>query len=379
MAVPPPRKVLFTMTAPGRLGGSEAMLLTFLSHVDRSRIEPMVVFLGPGELERAVAGLGFRTAVLEPGRLRYVHRHAAAIVRLAALIRRERPDLVVNWLTKAQFYGGPAAALAGRRRRNAWWQHDIPGPTGRLAALLPTRAVGATARHVAAAQGARRPRRPTFAVHPGVEPAPDPDGAQTSALRAELGVPAGRAVVGIVGRLVPWKGQHRFLEALASLRRSGRDVHGVVVGSNAYDVAPGYDERLRAMAEEPDLRGAVTFTGQVGSAAPYMRMLDVMVSASDREPFGLVIMEAMALGVPVVAVDDAGPREMIESGRSGLLVEPNRPDALAAAVGRLLDDAGLREEMVEAGRARVAESFTLERMVDEMQAKLLELAASANR
>ena len=93
-------KVVITLPLGERLGGAENMLWTFLRHVDRTRIEPLVVFLQTGPFEREVASLGIRTTTLPVGRLRQVQKACWAIVSLRRLLRSERPDLILNWMGK---------------------------------------------------------------------------------------------------------------------------------------------------------------------------------------------------------------------------------------------------------------------------------------
>ena len=373
----PPVRVMFVMTFGERLGGCEGFLWTFLRHVDRSRIEPHVVFNNPGAFVDEVAGLGIPVEVIETGEFVQPHRGAAAVWRLRDAFRRERPDLILSWFTKAQLYAAPAAVLAGMRDRLAWFQHTLPGGTrmDRLATALPARAVGASSEAGAREQAAIWPRRPTFVALPGIdEPrAAPPD--ELEALRASLGLPAGRAVVGIVGRMQPWKQQHLVVEAVAALRAAGRDVHGLVVGGVAYDRDPDYYPSVRRRVAELGVEDAITFTDQVPDAHPYVQLMDVLVNASVNEPFGIVVLEAMALGVPAVAFDAAGgPPEIIEHGTTGLLARPGGADDLTVQIARILDDEGLRAELVEGGRRRFQERFTAMRMATALEAELLRVA-----
>ena len=369
-------KVLFTYTLAERLGGSEDVLWSILRNLDRSRVAPVVVFFAPGPFEREVAALGIPTHVVPLGRFRQVGLGARAILRLARILRDERPELVVNFILKAQLYGAPAAVLAGFGRRILWWQHDIPGrqPFDRLAATLPARAILTSSGMAADAQRRRRPRRRSVAVLPGIpEPRPVP-AEEIEALRERLGIERGDPVVGIVGRLQEWKGQHRFLEALARLREAGREVRGLVVGGTQHLLDPEYELHLRHLVAELGLEGRVTFAGQVADVVPYLQLMDVMVSASDPEPFGLVLLEAMALEVPIVAVDAGGPREILDGGRYGVLVPTGAPEHLAAGVDRVLADPGLGRSLAGRARRRYAERFTAERMTRELESRLEELA-----
>jgi glycosyltransferase involved in cell wall biosynthesis len=365
-------RVVVTVPWGERLGGAEEMLAAFLAQVDRTRVEPVVVFLQHGRFERELAGLGLRTVVIESGRLRQVGRTIGAIRRLARVLARERPDVVLNWSPKTQLYGALAATLVGLRSRVVWWQHGVPSRhwLDRLATTLPARAVGCSSAASSRAQGALRPRRHTFVVHPGVT---RPNGSASRPMtREELEIPPECTVLGIVGRLQPWKGQHLFLAALRELRDRDRDVHGLVVGGDAYGLSPTYGRRLDRLVDQLELSGAVTLTGQAQSAWPYLPAMDVLVNCSAHEPFGIVLLEAMSVGVPVVAVASSGPLEIVEHGRSGILARDNDPNTLADALEPLIADEALRRRLGRAGQDRAERHFGAERMARALEQSLEE-------
>jgi glycosyltransferase involved in cell wall biosynthesis len=347
-------KLLVTVPWAKRAGGAENLLWTFLRNVDRSRIEPMVVFFEYGSFEREVDALGIRTEVIPAGRLRELGRTTRVVQVLRDVLRTEEPDLVINWSAKTQLYGASAAAAARAADRVVWWQHGIPNGhwLDRLATALPARAIGCCSRQSSEAQARLRPRRPSFVVYPGIEtPATTPGGAQ---LRAQLGLPVDRPVVGIV-------------------RAAGHAVHGLIVGGDAFHLSPGYGPYLQGVAVDLGLREDVTFTGQVRDAAPYLAAMDVFVNASTNEPFGIVLLEAMAAGLPIVAFDSGGPREIIEAGRSGLLVADGTNTSLAAAIDTLVIDPELRVRLGAAGRERFHRLFTAERMTRELEERFEDL------
>ncbi len=185
-----PLRVVVVAPWGERLGGAEEMLWLALKRCDRRRLEPTVVFLGPGPFVEEVAALGIGTEVIPAGRLRRPGAVLGTVRALAAVLRRSRPDLVVGWSAKTQIYGAPAAALAGLAGRVVWWQHQIPDGhwVNRVATLLPARAIGCSSEACRRAQATLRPRRPAFVVNPGIEAeaghSGDPDG-----LRARLGIP----------------------------------------------------------------------------------------------------------------------------------------------------------------------------------------------
>jgi glycosyltransferase involved in cell wall biosynthesis len=348
-------RILITVPWGDRLGGAEAMLQTALAGADRSGHEVELVFFEPGSWPQELIDAGFRVEVIAAGRLRQVHRTIATILRLARLLRQRQPDLVLNWSAKTQLYGSVAATLAGMRRRVAWWQQAIPPRRGwldRIATLLPASAVCCYSEAASRAQRDLFPSRPTFVIAAG-SPVPDPPTEQPA-----LKLPGGVPIVGLVGRLQPWKGQDRLLKAQALLRARGQNLHLLIVGGDSYGLSPEYAESLASLADGLGLADAVTMTGQVPDAGPYMDKMDVLVNASDPEPFGIVLLEAMARGLAVVAVDSGGPAEFIEDGRTGVLARSGEPQALADALQPLLASSSLRRELGQAGRDRFLREFT---------------------
>jgi glycosyltransferase involved in cell wall biosynthesis len=354
-------KVVITAPLAERLGGAENMLWTLLRHLDRQRIQPFVVFFEDGPLREEVAELGIPTAVVRTGRLRQLWRVPIAISGLASVLRRERPDIVLNWMAKSQLYGSPAALLSGFGARVVWWQHGISHRNwmDRLATLLPARAVACSSRAAASAQQRLRPRRQTFVVHPGIDARLEP----RARAAKESGIPQARFLIGVVGRLQADKRQDRVIEAIRILRDRGHDVHGLVVGGNAWNLAPEYEPALRRLVTELGLEEVVTFTGQVPDAIPLIASLDALVNASVTEGCPLVLLEAMALGVPVVATaDSGGPAEVIEQARSGMLSPSSDPGELATVLEQLLNDVELQRRLSEGAHQRFLERFTAERM-----------------
>lgn len=356
------------------------MIQTVLDGVEEVPHELELVFCEDGPWPAELAQRGFGVEIVPTRQLRRADRWTVAVGRLARILRRRRPDLVLNWSAKTQLYGSPAAALAGMSERVLWWQHNIPDGhwLDRCASALPAVAVGCSSAASARAQRQLAPRLRTFVVAPGacppaMRPAVDPLSrvGECPALDA-LDLPSGVPVVGLVGRLEPWKGQDRLLAAQALLCERGHEMHTVLVGGDAYDISPRYARSLPALIGQLRLGGAVTLTGQVPDAGPYIERMDILVSASEHEPFGIVLLEGMARGVPVVAVDAGGPAEIVEHRRTGLLARSGDPVALADAIQPLLISPELRRAIGQAGRERFERDFTdvamRRRFFDHLQA-----------
>jgi glycosyltransferase involved in cell wall biosynthesis len=348
-------RVLVTVPWWERLGGAEAMLHTILEGAETSEHELEPVFFKDGSWPAELREAGLRVEVIEAGRVRELHRAAATAARLAALLRARNPDVILNWSAKTQLYGSPAAVLAGLSDRVLWFQHAIAGRhwLDLTANALPARAIACGSTAAAEAQERLWPHRRTIVMAPGAAPA----GEQAPAAPLELpgdDVP----VVGIVGRLQPWKGQDRLLRAQALLRERGHRFHLVIVGGDSYSLSPEYAASLPQLIARLGLDEAVTMTGEVPDARPYVGQFDVLVNASDPEPFGIVLLEGMAAAVPVVAVNAGGPRDFIEDRRTGMLAQSGDPEDLAAALQPLLTSSALRLELGRAGRERFMRDYT---------------------
>jgi D-inositol-3-phosphate glycosyltransferase len=195
---------------------------------------------------------------------------------------------------------------------------------------------------------------------------------RTDALRDELDL-NGHRVLLFAGRLEPLKGADTLLGAVAQLCEEERfdDVITLVIGEDSGDgsVAGGERRRLEAVAGGHGLQSRVRFIGAVEheDLADYYSLADICVVPSRTETFGLVALEAQALGTPVVASAVGGLTEIIADGETGFLVAERQPQAFAEAIATLLDDAALRERMGEAARQRAA-TFTWARAVDRLAA-----------
>ncbi|MFN2453197.1 MAG: glycosyltransferase [Pyrinomonadaceae bacterium] len=169
--------------------------------------------------------------------------------------------------------------------------------------------------------------------------------------------------VGTIGHLAPIKGHEDFIRAAGIISARRTDVEFLIIGEDKSHTGE-HRARLEQLIDELKLNARVSLTGWVDDPAPLLHSLDVFVSAARTEPFGLVIVEAMASGLPVVATMSEGAREIIEDGATGKLVPVGDPQALAAAIDALLVDAPQRAELGERARLAALANFSLERMVD---------------
>jgi glycosyltransferase involved in cell wall biosynthesis len=284
------------------------------------------------------------------------------ILRLSRTIGNLDVDIVHTNSLKADILGGIAGRLA--RKRVIWHVRDriaddyLPSRTvrifRRLARWIPHAIIAnsnATLETLHLSPEYGQKSKVATVVHDGFDFAELPSGEA---------VPQGSLVVGLVGRISPWKGQDVFLNAIHEIHGEFPEARFQVVGSALFG-EEAYESRLRALSTELGLDGCVEFCGFVRDIQKHIAKLDLLVHASTiPEPFGQVIIEGMAAGKPVIASRGGGAMEIVVDGVSGVLVTMNDSKALAAAMRELLGDAAMRLRLGAGGRERVQDSFRIE-------------------
>jgi L-malate glycosyltransferase len=173
-------------------------------------------------------------------------------------------------------------------------------------------------------------------------------------------------LIGTVGEITPLKGHEEFLQAAAIILRRFPNAKFLVAGVDASRNGNNLTA-LESLIAELNLGSSVHIVGWVEDLASFYDALDVFVSCSHTESFGLAIAEAMANGVPVVATETEGAAEIIADGENGLLVPIKSVERMATAVIDLLADKSKRERLGESARERITTRFSLERMVTDTE------------
>lgn len=348
---------ILVVAPSAKLGGSQHVLLALIKELPSHGWAAVPVLLEQGPLRGRIEEIGVEALVLRSHRTREIHRSARTVLSLARIIREQACVLVFSNESKGHVFGGTAAALT--RRPAFYWQHGLPSRSTleRAAALIPAKGVITGSNYQARAQRAISTRQTLIRVAPGVNVrALAAFAGQGEVIRTSVGWKPEQPVVGVIGRLVPWKGQHTFLEAAQLLSRARPDVRFLVVGGAPPDQR-SYGEGLKAFVHsDPALCSRVHFSGMVapGEVGAWIDAMDIVANCSVGEPFGTVLLEAMALGKPLVAAASGGPLEIVEDGMSGLFVPPDDPVALANALKRVLGDEELARTLSSGALLRVA-------------------------
>jgi len=362
-----------------KIGGAEQQLLELVRGLDKSRFHPIVAPLYPGgALEpefRAVEG----AEVID------LHRGGkydlSPLWRIARILVERRVDIVQPFLTPSTFFGLLPAFLVGtrvkivtercgvRRRRGAGYRtyRALEDAMSRYAdVLIPNSEAG---RQLLIERGL--PASRIRVIYNGINlERLSPNPSEVAAIRRQLGAGPGSKVVGMLASLTPAKGQDVLLRAAGALSEGHPELRYALVGDG-----PLRGE-LEALAHRLGLSDRVVFFGYRRNVADFLGAFDLLVSASrDNEGCSNSVLEAMALGRPVVATDVGGNRELIRDGVTGYLVEPDDPASLAAKLSWLLGHWAEATELAERTQRMVRESFSLQHMVRQYEEIYMQLMA----
>jgi glycosyltransferase involved in cell wall biosynthesis len=316
-------------------------------------------------------------------------RDLMATIRLAKLIRKERPQILHTHTAKAGTVGRVAARLAGSRKPpivvHTFHGHVLRGYFGPVRSLLfrllERWLAGGTTALIAVSPQVRddlvalgvAPRERFVVIRLGIElderVAPEQNGRAES--RRYLGIPGDRFAVGWIGRMTAVKRTDDVLVAFKSLRESGVDAVLCMVGD-------GPDRlQLEQRAHELGVARDTVFLGYQEDVAPFYAAFDTLVLPSGNEGTPVTVIEALAAERPVVATRVGGVPDVVRDGEDGFLVEAGATDDLADRLGRLARDPALRARMGRQGRERVLPRYAVDRLVDDVDELYRSLLSAA--
>jgi glycosyltransferase involved in cell wall biosynthesis len=376
-------KVLF-YNHTGQVSGAERMLLMILSRLNQVSFDPLVICPEPGPLMSMVTSLGVPVENI-PGLearftwrvdrlLRYLESFFLVIGQLRRRVIRIKPDLIHANSIRAGLVA--TAATLGLGTRVVWHLHDLlprhPLSTGvRVFAFLcgRTRMIAvsrAVAKNFRGAVSGLKDR--TTIILNAIDPERfRPDEIARQQVRDELHLGECHPVVGIVGQLTPRKGQLELIRAFAKVVEASPKAMLLVIGAPLFNRDHEYEQLLKETSRGLGISGQVRLLGARNDVAAVMQALDLLVVNSAAEPFGLVALEAMTAGTPVLAAARDGLIEIIEHGVDGWLVAPGDENGLAAAILELSRRPELCASLAAAGKKKVAARFLVDRYMVELE------------
>jgi len=368
---PGPIEVMHVAESAGWAGG-EAYLLRLASALDRRRFRLSVVVPESGPLAERLQGLGvtvhhvpLANRLLSP----------SALAGLAALLRRERPGVVQSHGARSNVYAKVAGWLAGIpvvlvTVHNSLFDYDVGTWRRRLYlwAELATNPLGDRVIAVSAAIARDLIQRYGIAahkvvtIHNGIDADAFFPARPVSQVRHEFGLEPHHRLVGIAARMTRQKGHDLLLQALKRLVPRYPHLRCLFIGDGPLEAT------LSRQAAALGVESHCVFTGARADVADLLAALEVVVLPSRSEGLPFVLLEAMAVGRPVVATSVGGNPEVVQHGQTGLLTPPGDADALAVGLAFLLDHPEEATRMGAAGRSRVLTHFPLAGMVHALEA-----------
>ncbi len=367
-------KIAIVVPFAEQKGGAEIALVNLLRQVSCKQHEWLVIFLKSGTLCDQITCLHVRTEIIESGRLRNVFLFCQTVFRLAFLFKEENVDVVVSWATKAHLYAGIASFIA--RVPSIWYNHDNPDLGSflhRFSSFLPSKGVLNVSRETSIEQQKFFPHRSTRVVRPGINLEVFNKQAFTSVVntRTKLKLPTDVPIIGIVGRLQHWKGIHVLIQAMPFVLEKYPSAYCLIVGGK-HDLEAEYTDYLKSLVCKYNISERVIMVGQQTNVQEWMHAMDIVIHASKNEPFGLVIVEAMAMGKPVIATNEGGPKEIIDSNLYGTLIPYSDVKSLQKAILNYLDHPSLMSEVGYNALIR-AQDFSAEKYASQFIISVQEL------
>jgi glycosyltransferase involved in cell wall biosynthesis len=376
------------------LGGSYESLFVTARGLHRDRFEPVVLFFQENHFVEKLKALGIqvlikrsphfweresyilrtesvRSRLPRTGLLRSVRRGLVALLRgiiggvpmawtVFRVLRREKIDLLH---TNNNLQRDATAILAGTLARVPVVCHERQLVSCSAFTRLLSRKVRVlicisdAVLEFTRTSGARARR--SIRVHNALD--------SEEFLSVKPSLAPGPPRVGIMGRIMPKKGQRYFVEAAALVREKFPEAEFYVIGQ-AVGEDRAYEEEVRELSRRLGIEASVKWTGYMADPLPLVASLDAVIHAAvEPEPFGRVVLEAMALGRPVVATNLGGPLEIIEDGVSGFLVKAGDPSALAEKIIALIGDPSLREKLRAGALSQTKERFGVEAYIRRIE------------
>lgn len=377
------KRVLFVEGNPdGTVGGSFFLMLDLILGLDRNQFEPTAVYRFDNFVADRLRAAGVPVVIMPPvipltfdrkwmavalapikkaanfvrgfvlptlSYARFLRRHRIDLINLNNSITRNHPWMVAAFLTRTLC----VTHEMGINAHYSWLSRFLGRRLGAVISLSHV---------IHDAMRERNADLPNIEViHCGIDASRYKQVESPAELRLKHGIAADAPITGVVGNIRTWKGQETIVRATAVLRQRFPGIRCILVGGHTA-ADREYMERLQSLCTTLDIEANVVFAGFQKNAIDYMRLMDVVAHTSiSPEPFGIVTLEAMSLGKPLVSTTIGGPAEVVVNGVTGILVEPGDPDLLAQAISRLLDDPRAAAEMGENGLRRLHEEFSLEK------------------
>ncbi|MFC2061052.1 glycosyltransferase [Elusimicrobiota bacterium] len=366
--------VLFMIDKLRVFAGSERNLFEVVTRIDQEKFKPLVVCLQSGSAADHVREKGFDVIDLDIKKI-YSLQAIPKIFKMIKIIKKENVKIAVTYHEGSDYFGSIVSRLAGvpvviSSRRDMGYRLKkrnfvVYRYINRLFDRIIT--VSEAVKDIIINREDVPCSRLTT-IHNGVDLEEFSNAAAEKDIEAtknSFGIKEGQPVVGIIAAVRPVKGHKYFIEAAAEVLKEKPGACFLIVGW--YEESNEYFKELKTLIEKLNIGKNIIFTGGYPDISKIMSIIDISVIASDNEGFSNAVIEAMASGKPVIATNTGGTPEAVIDGKTGILVPPADPGAVAAALIKLLSDKGRIEKMAIEARKCAQEKFSMEGMIQKIE------------
>lgn len=384
-------RILYINGRSDKVAGAQLCLLNLIKRINHDRFEPIVLLYNKGEFAAALEGLETKVIVRELGTIsrsynpvklvRFIFYLIIGLYFVRRMITRYKIDIIHCNQNVCIFY----AAIAGwtTEAKCIWHVRNRVSNFGIIGSLL----YRLTHKIICVSDYIKVPFLKMFpdavlkvdTVYDGITQIEETPEEMLVKLRKEFGILTSNKVVGTVGRITRWKAQDYFLEAVSILVKKYPDLKIMVVGDcvegtdKEYKESGKFKEELKEIVLKFGLSSNVIFTGFRKDACHIIKLFDVFVLPSIEEPFGMVLLEAMVQGVPIVATNAGGVPEIILDGKEGVLVPPRQPQKMADAIEKIMTNKEAAKNLARNGLIRVRDNFSIKTSVRNIESIYEEL------
>ena len=372
----------------GKVSGAEISLLTFFKGLKgRKEIEPILVCPAKGPLKRRTQSMGLPVVDMESFEagfasnplsfIGYGFRLVKIARRLAAIVKKFNADLIDANSVRAGLVASASSLF-----------HKMPIVV-HVRDCVPRNRIGILTRRIIASRASTIIANSSYVAHHFALDGSifrkievvynsldlstfDPEKVDGNEFKRMFKLNGSYPLLGVVGQISPWKGLVDVIRAIPNVLSSFPEALLLLVGEPKFDaVTARYDtvayfKELHSLVEELNLKKHVVFIGERSDIPQVMKAIDLLILASWEEPFGRVLIEAMAMEKPVISTNVGGPTEIVEDGFNGVLVRPKNPDVIAQAVIELASKRKKSEEMGRQGREEVRRRFNTDTHISRM-------------
>lgn len=366
----PRKKIVYLIRRT--VGGMQTHLLDLIRGIKNGQFEVVVVAPPNPRLRERLVELSVRLVELDIDDKVKPYKDFRTVLSLKKILREVKPDIFHIHGNKSALVGRFAARLSGLSMVTIVTVHNflVYQEKGLLKRILASWAERVLARWtdliIAVSEGLKQslvsvegiPAGKIVVIPNGISLKENKDYKVDEGLKKSLGIGEGDTIVGTIGRLVWWKGHKVLIEAASLLLEKYPKLKVIIVGDGPFR------EELEQKIKQLKLEERIKLLGFVDDIGPYLSLFDVFTLPSLKEPFGIVLLEAMAAKKPIIATRAGGVPEIIEDGKTGILVEPSNSKELAKAIDTAVSDNSLMKRFVEKAYRVVLEKFTIETMVE---------------